>query len=104
MIGVLRGDENGRRPRQLGVSVDEPDTPVVRDFFAPRSSKIDVVPRGPALVATLPSRFVQTIEEVADEQRDLIGCFVEREMPRLDKVNFRLGHIVRIGCRAGDGE
>ena len=43
-------------------------------------------------------------EEVANERRDLIGCFVECEMSSFQYVYFCLGHIVGISSRAGDRE
>jgi len=52
----------------------------------------------------LSSLVIQTFEEVADEQRDLVSRFVEYEMSRIQDVGFCSRHIVGIGCRPGDGE
>src|SRR5258706_3598878 len=52
----------------------------------------------------LSSLVIQTFKEVADEQRDLVSRFVEREMSRIQDVDFCSRHIVGIGCRPGDAE
>ena len=42
--------------------------------------------------------------EVADERRDLVGRFVEREMTGFQQVDLRSGHVIGIcGC-ASDSE
>lgn len=52
----------------------------------------------------LAERETAILLDLADERGDLISRFVEREMSRFQKMNFRARHIVRIGCRPGDGE
>lgn len=48
--------------------------------------------------------FVEAVKKAANEQGDLIGCFVEREMSGVEDVDFRFRHIVRIGGCPGNGE
>jgi hypothetical protein len=47
---------------------------------------------------------LQALEEVAYERRDLIGCFVKREMSCVQELDFCLRHVVGISCCPGDGE
>src|ERR1700722_13666147 len=52
----------------------------------------------------LSSLVIQAFEEGPDERCDLIGRFVEGEMPSFEEMDFRAWNIVGIGCRAGDRE
>jgi len=42
--------------------------------------------------SALSTLFVQSLKEVPDERRDLVGRFVECEMPRLQDVDFCSRH------------
>jgi hypothetical protein len=48
--------------------------------------------------------FVEAVKKAVNERGDHIGCFVEREMPGVEDVDFRFRHIVRIGDCPGNGE
>ena len=46
----------------------------------------------------------QTVEKTADQPRNLIGRFVEREMPCFQKVNFRCRNVIGISSGARNRE
>lgn len=75
----------------------------VRNFAWPRNfrrsdNRFRSKPRSLSLL------LVQPVEKVANQRRDFIGRFVKGEMPRFENMNFRVGHVIGVGARAGNRE